>query len=146
MFLFFCSLALHLSGCGKSDADAVHEATTAFLAASNSGNRAAWVGLMTKAARAKMATPEGKAIAINQKSATDYIVGKAVISGSAAEIPVNAKDVQGKPIEALVKLNKEEGVWRVWAMAFTYPIPFTLNFEHPETLEGEMIKALGKKQ
>jgi hypothetical protein len=46
----------------------VHEATTAFLAASNTGNRAAWIGSMTKAAQAQMETPEGKKVSINQKT------------------------------------------------------------------------------
>ncbi len=146
VLLILCCFALNLVGCGKSDAAAAEDATTAFLAASNSGNRPAWLGSMTKAAQVQLEMPEGKKVAINQKHSTPYTVGKAVISDSAAEIPVKSKDAQGKPVEALVKLTKEEGVWKVWAMTFTVPINFTVDFEHPETLKGEMIKALGKKQ
>ena len=143
--LFLYCFALNLVGCGKDDAQSAHDAATAFLEASNSGNRAAWTGSMTKAAQAKMETPEGKKVAINQKRATAFTVGTAIISGTAAEVPVNSKDAQGKPVEALVKLTKEEGNWRVWAMTYTSPFNVTVDFEHPETVEGEMIKAMGQK-
>ncbi len=147
-FLSLCCLVLNLLGCGKSDPDAVRETTTAFLAASNTGDRAAFIGHMTQAAQAKMDSPEGKAFNINAKSATPYTVGKPVIAESAAEVPVSSKDVKGNPIEGMVKLNREDGVWRVWSMTISLPqtgMPINLDFEHPETFSGEMIKAMGAK-
>lgn len=135
-----------LAGCGASDEDTARQATTEFLAASNTGDRAAFIRHMTKAAQAKMQTPEGKDVNINQGSPTPFTVGKPVVAGTAAEVPVSSKDKQGQTVDAMVKLNREDGAWKVWAMTWMLSngTSFTTDFEHPETIKGEMIKAMGK--
>jgi hypothetical protein len=133
-----------LAGCGASEEDAVRQATSDFLAASNKGDRAAFISHMTKAAQSQMQTPAGKDVKISQNSATAYTVGKPIVAGTAAEVSVSSKDKQGKPIEATVELTREDSAWKVRAMQWTLSngTSFRVDFEHPETIGGEMIRAM----
>ena len=130
-------LSLPILGCGGKTADektadadpqdkqsaaSPVEVTRQFMDASAKGDVAAIKKVVTEKSR-KFIETEGA-----PNSPKDYTLGKAVVDGEKARVPVEEKNKQsGLTPEVLLK--REQGQWRVYGVSFG---PFTMNFEEPE--------------
>jgi hypothetical protein len=143
-------LSLPILGCGGKTADektpdadpqdkqsaaSPVEVTRQFMDASAKGDVAAIKKVVTEKSR-KFIETEGA-----PNSPKDYTLGKAVVDGEKARVPVEEKNKQsGLTPEVLLK--REQGQWRVYGVSFG---PFTMNFEEPEKKSFKLdAKATGK--
>lgn len=135
-------IGLMPAGC-NSDQRAAAYVTQQFLDAGKRGDETAVKATLTAKAQEKWSTMIGSSVTKQNQNA-EYTVGDPVITDDIAVVPVQVK-AKDQQQEIKVKLRKEEGQWRVYAMLIpANGIELTLDFENPEEMAGEMFKALGQ--
>ena len=138
--LLFGALCLltGLTGCRQSDASRAEDTARAFM----SGGRDASFALLTKMAQEKMSVNFSKDTV---KSMPDAKFGPTTIANDTAEVGLSATE-NGADKRGKVLLRRENGDWRVYGIrAEMAPgTEITFDFEHPESMMGEMMKAMSQ--
>ncbi len=137
--------AFALAGCGRSDERAAQETVQNFMSATARHDAPGAKANLTSLAQANVneANPAGSA-KMTFGGGGDFSVGGAVVTDDQATVPVTTRD-HNQETTLHFKLRREAGQWRIFAL--TTPIKpggteITLDFEHPERMVGEMLKAL----
>ena len=139
-------IAAALAGCSRITPEL---RAREFIEALNSDDKARAESLMTKVARERMHSDDGKSLNLSNKGTdahdrkwSNFEVGKAEINGEVAVVPIETHD--GYKLETIkLKLRREDSDWRVFAIAFpikTIGTELTLDFEHPESFVGDLLK------
>jgi hypothetical protein len=140
---FVLLAAALLAGCVR-DEDTARAVTDRFLSAAERGDRPTLERTLTVRARQQMAS--SGSVVPNRDSDDRHSVGTPVIQGDEAIVPVTLTDEDGNQ-DAKVRLRREGGEWRVYALALPV-LPgasdVTLNFENPTAVIGEGFRAFGE--
>jgi hypothetical protein len=139
-----------VAGCGGHDPAS---RARAFIDALNRDDTAMAESLLTRLAREKVHSDDGKTLKLGRKDSNgndrkwqDYTVGEAVVDGEIAVVPLTS-GVSEKPETMKLKLRKEDGEWRVFALIFPIDragVEVTLDLEHPELFAAELLKIVPK--
>lgn len=142
--LLLVGLALvGLLGGFKSDARRAQDTAGAFLSAFERHDRAAAEAQITRAARERGWI--GELIAKPDDRQHTFTLGDSQVDGDDARVPITLTDRQRDTTPGTLQLRREDGAWKVRALTLTHDgLPFTLDFEHPENLLGDLGHAAGQ--
>lgn len=143
LLLFSLLSAFLLAGCVREE-DKARTVTDRFLSAIERGDRPALEQTMTARARTQTGSPSSTLA--SHDSDGKHSIGTPQIQGDEAVVPVTLTDEDGNK-DAKIRLRREGGEWRVYAMAIpTFPggSDFTIDFENPSAMIGEGFRAFGE--
>lgn len=138
------------AGCGPNEKAQAQTTAREFIAALDRDDKQTAEGLMTEAARKRIAENGGTG-APEGGSSSSYTVGEPIIQEvtgdqpATASVPVTLSDEKGTH-NARVLMRREGKDWRVFALALALAPggpEFTMDFERPEAMVGETFKVLG---
>ncbi len=139
-------LGLMLAGC-HNDQRAAETTVRNFMEASKTGDKNGVNATLTTKAREKMQSGTGTNMATQKAgSSADYTIGETTVNGDTAQVPVTVNN-NGREQQMTMKLRREDGEWRIYAMAIPLGpggADFTFDFENPEGSLGEMFKGMGQ--
>lgn len=138
-----CSVAL--AGC-HSDKQQAAAVTGQFMDAMKTGNTAQLKSLLTKKSVEKWNDEFGKSMTSQTTQDGEYKLGDAEITDDTAAVPVTITSTKHPAPQTIkIKLRKEDGQWKVYAMSFATPggPEMTMDFENPEAFLQDLMKAMG---
>lgn len=156
VLLFLCGFLGVAALARGTDSHRASETARTFAAAFDRGDTDACQGTLTRAARERLS--EWGALSRDRHhdghhgATKEFRVGTPLINGDQATVTVTEITPDGEggnrsPQQATVRMRREDGAWRVYAM--TLPLeaglsPVTLDFEHPEAIVSELMRATGE--
>lgn len=117
----------------------------AFLDACRRNDTSAIRAALTARARSNVSVHPNEESPPKDMKPADWRIGRTTITGDTASVAITMKDDSGTEAPGHLKLRREDGEWRVYAMAVEVPPAgreLVLDFEHPESIAGEAL-ALG---
>jgi Protein of unknown function (DUF3828) len=146
-FTMVLSAFLMLTGC-KSDSQNAKDVAYNFLTAMDKHDKVAVNATLTKKAQEQPLTQDF--LNSDNKSDTvennNYTLGQVTIQNDLATVAVDLKDSKGETAPGAVQLRREGGAWKVYALSFQKDgNSFTLDFENPERIIGDLFQAVGKE-
>lgn len=134
---------LALRGGSAKDVAAVKAVAQAFLEASKNNDAKAFRAVLTEKARKNLQSG-----AFEQQELSGSI-GDITVKRNTAEVSIIVPAGEGQDLEAILKLRRESGEWRVYA--FAAPLPqllggrrITIDFENPQATQKEMVQAFNE--
>lgn len=139
LFLPTAALVCCLStGCVSESARA-RQTAQRFLSALETGKLASMQAVATSTARPNIALffPDQK------ERQGHFVLGEPRVQENTAEVPATLTDSSTTGTLATVLMRREEKEWRVWGLRLKgkETPEFTLDFEHPERMVGELLGA-----
>lgn len=132
-----------LLGC-RSDQSAATETARQFMEAAQKGDEQALKATLTTKAREKMNAGTSSRLNLKKNGTGDYTLGQATVDGDTAQVPMTLKQ-SDKETQGHVKLRREEGQWKVYALSIAL-VPggqeMNLDLENPEAILGELMKQM----
>lgn len=132
-----------LLGC-HNDQRASEDTARSFMEAAQKGDEQALKATLTTKAREKLNAGTSSRLNLKKNGAGDYTLGQATVDGDTAQVPMTLKR-EGKETKGHIKLRREEGQWKVYALSAPL-VPggqeLTFDLENPEAILGELMKQM----
>jgi hypothetical protein len=137
---------LVLAGCHKSEEAKAKETARAFFETADDRDNTAFKETLTTQARQNIQKKTDDTNRLNRHTSKDYTLHQIVVADERAQVFFTLKNNEG-PTRGHLKLRREEGEWRVYAMVLN-ALPggreVTINFENPAQMFADLFRELPK--